>query len=280
MTVDTWRENHPSIHELLQLAFNNQVNFEESDYRQHVAPVIARYMSASFKPIYTHLGTYTEAFIRYASGKMPDILQTFADQLTPVTHAQIQAFPELIGYSTVSEDIAFLKHIKTLYAGDEQQKEASHLISLTKHALLELIPVLIGISGGKIHGLSPDGSGEIIPFHGVNAPSNNTRFGYHYKVAALQYQWGGASKPTAEEILNIAASAAKAANRYVEKGEKFSDTAEALEFKELFGVDLKISKVPARSKKQSLSSLKTSTDCWTCSSTLRPVLPLMPPKTL
>ena len=55
-----------------------QTNVSTADFIQHVTPVVAVYLSETFKPINSHLGTYKASFIRYVSGQISLHLKPFA----------------------------------------------------------------------------------------------------------------------------------------------------------------------------------------------------------
>lgn len=242
--------NSPLLCNVVKLQTNQQTQLSGQDFIAHVAPVIAQHLSQTFKPITEHLGTYDKSYIRYASGQIATELQPYINREEPISPADAQANPRLgeIDIQTVQMDLAFLKHLRHLYIGDENQKSAADLIAQSKHFLLELLPATLSKIGGRNYGVTPDKkqAGKIIPLLGVNTPAT-TEFGYHWEAGCYHYQWGSAFKPQEDQIFEIANLAVSAARYYNQKyGEKFEETAEYLEFFELFGVKLDEIRYPGK----------------------------------
>ncbi len=224
--------------ELIGIDKNQQSLMTPSVYLEQVVPHLAQYVTAHFKPISTQIQTYEEAFLRYVSNKIPHVLQRFADHPELLVRKELPKFPELAGYKTLHQDIAFLRHLKRLHQGKKHQAEAADLIALTKHYLQEVAKSTLSKIGGRNYAPNPKQPDEIIPYEGNNAPKTS-KFGYHWELAAFHYQWGSASKPNPEQILRVAESYKSSAEYYMDRNvEKFEETAEFLEFQETFGVRL------------------------------------------
>lgn len=241
-----------TVREYMKLHTNNQALVDKNDYIAHVAPVIAAHLGTTFKPIADNLGTYLNSFIRYASGQMHEVYEDYAARNDPLTEEEARAHPlfSRMNVEQVVNDIAFLKHLNRLSLGRKEQKEAADLISLSKHFLLELTHATLKKIGKRNYGVVPkkvsdkekkpakDAFGKIIPFLGVNTPAT-TEFGYHWESGCYYYQWGSAFKPEQEQIFEIARMTNAAARYYVQKnGEKFEETAEFLDFFDMFHVRL------------------------------------------
>ena len=241
ITIETL-PSKPTPRDLVRLTTNNQSLLKEATYVEHVIPVAARYVFDKFKPISSQLPNFADAFVRYASGQMPPDLQKLADSDQPISLDQISSYPDLKDYPTALDDIAYLKHLKMLAQGKENQKEAAELIAQTKQFLTELTKTTLGKMGGRNYGQSliQELQHKIIPLRGVNAPApRNNEFGNEWVTAACSYQWGAAFLPNRDQILERAANYLTSAHHYVERnGEKLEETAEWKEFKSLYGITL------------------------------------------
>lgn len=240
-----------SIRDYVKLHTNQQSILSSSDYLNYVTPIIAQYLTEKFKPLSMHIGAHKNAFIRYASGKIPEILQDFADKNWPNEQSEFDKHPDLKDYSTIYDDLLFLRYLKGLPHGSKTEQLTGNLISLTKHFLQELVQSTLSQTGERNYGLSPDPAtpGKVIPYLGLHTPTNR-EYGYHWEAAAYQYQYGTYSKPKKEQILLIAENYEAAAAYYIiANGEKFDKTSEYEEFYEKFGVRLDRIKEPGQTEK-------------------------------
>ena len=244
----------PSMVDIVRLHANDQTLMSQETYLHHVVPVAAAYVAKHFKPIANQLGSYTSSFIRYVSGEIPTVLQTFVDEHRSLSSSDIEKDPHLskLSFTDIQNDLAFLKHLHRLYfEGDEKQKDTANLIAVAKHFFQDLTPSTLNRTGRRNYGLSPNPKtpGKMIPYMGINTP-NTTEFGYHWEAAAYYYQWVASFVPDREQILEIAKSANAAARYYMQKNtEKFEETAEYEEFFELFGVKLDEIEIPGNIEK-------------------------------
>lgn len=204
----------PTVKDFVNLHTNSQTLLSSADYLEHVAPLLASWVASKYKPVKDTIENYKESFVRYASGRL---------------HA-----------SKSSTDQVFLKHLHNLYQGSQKQKAAANLIAMTKHFILDLIPLSLSKMGGRNYGQSVVDELEIVPYRAVNAPAPpTTKHGYPWEAASCHYQWGAAFKPTPKHILQVANLYLASAHYFMEKnGEKLEETAEYLEFKEIFGITL------------------------------------------
>ncbi|MCE5319087.1 MAG: hypothetical protein LLG04_17210, partial [Parachlamydia sp.] len=244
--VDTLDKN-PTMRDLVRLTTNNQSLLSETTYQEYVVPIIAREVIRNVKAISSQIPSSEEAkkaFVRYASGKIPPCLQKLADSNQAIGDEQIRTNSNLKDYPIAQalDDITFLRHLKKLSQGTENQREAADLIAQTKQFLTELVKTTLGKMGGRNYGQSliAELQHKIIPYRGVNAPApKNNEFGNEWVTAASHYQFGAAYKPSRDQIYETANQYLTSAHYYVDRNrEKLDETAEWYEFKSLFGITL------------------------------------------
>lgn len=233
----------PSIDKIVGLRRNEQSKMDKHNFLTHVVPVIAEHLADHFVPIEQQIPDFKESYIRYASGKIPLLLEELLDAGIPLSKAALESKdPDWRKFGTFSElesDSNFLKFMSHLYQkGDKEQRESANLMALSRHFLIELLPATLERSGHRNYGIKPGSAGQIIPYLGVATPAT-TKFGYHWEEACYYYQWAAGFAPSTAQILQMAKSYEAMARYYIKKnGETYEETVEYQEFLKLFNVRL------------------------------------------
>lgn len=204
------------VTEILQEEFN--VDF----FKTTVVPVIAR--ALVLRAPFMKLAEHEEAFVEYASGKLKKPLstsqQTFLDYM------------DNLSKSSANADV-----------------QAANQIALAKHIFQDVLTTALTRGCGRNFGRTRGHpAGKVVPYQGVDTPSAS-EFGYHVEAACYQFLTAlqtGIQDVQIEQLAKVMTECAtKSANFY---SKPFDQTPEAIEFKEITGIDLHTAKLPDKLK--------------------------------
>jgi hypothetical protein len=125
-------------------------------------------------------------------------------------------------------------------AKEEDLKEAANLIALGRYILNQILPITLSKNYNRHYGRTKTGNQDlVIPYHGVGTPSKSSLFGNPWEAACLQFQTVICSGVNSSQIRALAGAMKQSADHFAQKfGEKFEETAEAIEFQKLTNVPL------------------------------------------
>lgn len=215
---------------IVKLQNNSQKNLTKDTYNKQVAPVLATTLASSMPQLFmAGRPELINGFVRFATGA---ISSEFEEALLSGTLSDTSLT------ETEKSDAAFLRFLHVdLQQGGEERLEAANLISLAAHLIQDVVPSTLSKEGNRAYGRAPDGTGRIVPYLGVNSPAS-TEFGYIYELICYHFQTALSFDVEPGPLRSYAEQMTDLANHYVATGEKFNETAEAVEFLEFTGVSL------------------------------------------
>lgn len=190
-------------------------------FSEHLVPVIVRQLA-----------------IRHGAMKVP---AEHLDSFVKFCLGQFKGEPE-------GKDLAFKKYLQDLHGSKSHaDQDAANQIALAKHLVQDVLTTTLSRSCGRNFGRTRgEPAGKCVPYQCSDRPSTS-EFGYHYEAACYQFQTAMQRGIQEEQIVQLAkvfnASAINSARVF---NCLFNATPEAIEFKQLTGIDLHEVSIPEK----------------------------------